>query len=95
MPWLTSYSDSNKIVDGSEYTRVYLLSAIFGFRSYYRDVRTDHYRYIGMDLTTAQDCQSALHDPANGVTAHLERENAAGAYQIIVADIVEGEWTEL
>jgi hypothetical protein len=47
-----------------------------------------------MTYEAASTVRLAKHDPSNGVTASLQRENEAGAYQVVVVEWDQGEWEE-
>jgi hypothetical protein len=93
MGWLTTANDTNKIVDSYEPLdeQLYNLTTL---TQYVRHNVLEHYRYVGMTETAAETARAALHDPDNGVTASVQRENEGGAYQIVVVKWTLGEWEE-
>ena len=101
MPWLDTYGDANKIIDGEttlENKYYGPLSAmpedgdVIGTR---RIDTTTQYRHVGMDYATAVTCRDAINDPSSNIIAQLERENAAGAYAVRVTQTVEGEYEDI
>lgn len=101
MPWLTSYSDANKIDVGETVTdqKIYTASAgapedgdVIGVR---RTVTVKEYRYVGMTYDAAITCRDAISDPDSGIVAQLERIGAAGEYGVSVFETVEGDWEDI
>jgi hypothetical protein len=93
MAWLTTYDDTNKIVD-SESERQERISYFFGTPVVYSRTITDQtYRYVGMTYAAAQTCVGALASPT--VLCELVRENDAGAYTVRVNSQTIGDWAEV
>jgi len=98
MGWLTSYDDTNKIIDEvSTYTDRLSYTAAAGASEdpavFVRTVTVSRYRYVGMAYSTAVTCQGALNNPPN-VLASLKRENNGDAYSVEVMDLSIGDWAE-
>jgi len=88
MAWLTVYDSTNKIDDNeSEYEE----STFFGGQEWKRTITVTTYRWVGMDLTTA-DAAAAATSNLPDVVATRKRENAAGAYMVEVTDTTTGTW---
>jgi hypothetical protein len=92
--WLTSASDTNKVVD-SEETIVWRWSnPLGGSTSYIRKDKLTQYRYTGMTLSAAQTTADTLNAPPD-VVATVRRSNEGGGYEVHVSEITEGEWEEV
>ena len=91
MAWLDSHSDANKIVDEDRsYTKTLVIMRYFGgtFRKTCTQEITDiEYRYVGMTYAAAVTCAAAMSGEAQ-----IQRENDAGAYQVLVTEITEGDY---
>jgi hypothetical protein len=91
MAWLTSYDDTNKVVDS-------LGTAFQTFTWYQWDddteefvlheqsvpINIESFRYVGMDYSTASTCRTAMLSESGVNFAELIRENEAGAYSVRV-----------
>jgi hypothetical protein len=91
MAWLTTYDDTNKVVDS--------LGTAFQTFTWYQwnedteefdlheqsvPINIESYRYVGMDYSTAVTCRTAMLAIVGVTFAELIRENEAGAYSVRV-----------
>jgi hypothetical protein len=91
MAWLTSYNDTNKIVDS--------LGTAFQTLTWYQwdedteefvlheqavPINIESFRYVGMDYSTAVTCRTAMLAVSGVTFTELIRENEAGAYSVRV-----------
>ena len=88
MAWLTTYTSTNKIDDTES---VYEETLFYGGQEWSRDVTVTTYRWVGMDLTTADAAAAATNDPPD-IIATRKKENAAGAYMVEVTDTTTSLW---
>jgi len=101
MPWLTTWGAANKIIDGEDVTVRKLYYAISPadlevgdkIGALKKDI-VERYRHVAMDYDTAVDCRDTLNDPPD-VIAQLRRNGDADAYDVDVAETIEGEWEDI
>jgi len=101
MSWLTTWGAANKIIDGED-VLIYKVYTYLGatvpevgdkIGSLRKDI-VERYRHVAMDYDTAVDCRDTLNDPPD-VIAQLRRNGDADAYDVDVAETIEGDWEDI
>jgi len=96
MAWLTTYDDTNKILDESAErteTVTFLGSGIAVVSE--RTVTEQKYRYVAMAKASAESAMTALLAATpSGTTRQvmIRRQGPANGYDVCVSDIVYGAW---
>lgn len=96
MAWLTTYDDTNKILDESTERTEQVIT--FGSGSAViseRTVTEDKYRYVAMAKASAESAMTALLAAApSGTTRQcvVRRNGPSNGYDVCVSDIVYGDW---
>jgi hypothetical protein len=99
MAWLTTYDDTNKILDESTErteTVTFLGSGIAVVSA--RTVTEEKYRYVAMAKDSAASAMTALLAATpSGTTRQvmIRRQGPANGYDVCVSDIVYGAWAEV
>jgi hypothetical protein len=96
MGWLSSYGETNKIVDETHARKQTIIFAFGAGLILTRTITETRYRYVGMTMAAADSAVTALEASApenTERTASRRRQNDADAYQVEVCDIVTGAWT--
>jgi hypothetical protein len=99
MAWLTTYTDTNKILDESAErteTVTFLGSGIAVVSE--RTVTEEKYRYVAMAKDSAASAMTALLAAAPAGTTRqvmIRRQGPANGYDVCVSDIVYGDWEEV
>ena len=99
MAWLTTYTDTNKVLDESRaYTEqlVFIGSGIAAISQ--RTVTEDTYRYVAMAKASAETAMTELLAATpSGVTRQvtIRRQGPSNGYDVCVSDIVYGDWAEV
>ncbi len=94
MPWLSSYSDTNLIIDEYNSWTDFISFAVQPGETpprFKRVVTQTKKRYVGMTYAAAVSCQTALHNPPS-VEASVSREGDGGAYTVNVMEITRADW---
>lgn len=98
MAWLTTYDDTNKILD-EKTERTDILTVVAGsFVVYSRTVTEEKYRYVAMAKASAESGMTALLAATpSGTTrqVNIRRQGPSNGYDICVSDIVYGDWAEV
>ncbi len=99
MAWLTTYDDTNKILDEKTERKdqvIYLSAGLLVTQE--RTVTEAKYRYVAMEKASAESGMTALiEDAPEGTTrqANIRRQGPSNGYDIEVFDIVYGDWAEV
>jgi len=99
MAWLTTYNDTNKILDESTErteTVTFLGSGIAVVSE--RTVTEQKYRYVAMAKDSAASAMTELLAAApSGTTRQvmIRRQGPSNGYDVCVSDIVYGAWAEV
>ena len=92
MPWLTTYDSTNKVVDEErDDIEDYTYHSASTTYILHRSVTVSQYRYVGMTLSAAQACKTAINDPPT-LIAVVRRESAGGSYCVQVTVVTKGTW---
>lgn len=94
MAWLSSYDDTNKVVE-SKTTRTETIMSIglTPAKTYTRTISELNYTYRGMTYNAADTCLGAM--IAAGHIAELVAGDNGGSYSVRVAETTMGDWTEV
>ncbi len=103
MAWLTTYNDTNKILDEStERTETITVVTAAGLGGGVtvseRTVTEEKYRYVAMAKDSAASAMTALLAATpSGTTrqVNIRRQGPANGYDVCVSDIVYGDWSEV
>ena len=85
MAWLTTASDTNKHIDDYRKERVYYFSA-FTLAAYaYQDITTTQYRWVGIDITSAQGIVDSKSAESGNIDCHYTQngDGSATVYQTV------------
>lgn len=96
MAWLTTYDDTNKILDESSerIEQITFLGSGIAVVSE-RTVTEQKYRYVAMAKASAESAMTALLAAAPAGTTRqvmIRRNGPANGYDVCVSDIVYGDW---